>query len=690
MNVTILNLTANATPNEPLPVASGSPFSALLGTFAEICAAQLSTPTQNNSSLTALPAPSADIEQDGSIQQLPAKPASQKSFPKASSPPADLAVTLMPQPLPALPIALPLNPTQPSDVVLPASGTNSEATQLTSTNPAALASAELPPAVSTPLPAPFPHSIQGIDTIQPDTVPPSNSTVQNSAPPRPTLHAYFAEPSSLVPQFSSLEEPSRNSSPSTDSASPSRIVTDSTLAATPNQNVSTPTNSAATDGPMTAAPSLAAPSPKNASVTQSDTFNNSSPTVALNSDLAPDLTPTLSRSSVASTLSDLSVTAPENIGSPAQATVVTNDEQVCSGTSEPAPPPEDLVSPRSQSPDEADRCQTTLPRSTVAFPRSAKPPTLPPSATRSVIRVAAGTLNPRIFDEPVPGALPPNARAQLSHPADHNQDFAAVPVPSFADQPPSSSQTSAGRTASSAAPPATAQTPASQKASASASRQNDEASTNTSNPPQHKDPTPPAVAADPGQIVVSAPVIAIAAPAVKETTQPPSPSTTKLGSSDPAAQPDLSVAPKTIELPAANTPGPVQQAQIINKAAQSEMRIGLNTSAFGNVEVRTVIRASDVGLVIGSEKGDLRSLLSNDMPGIANNLQHQNLRLTQVSFQQQGFAFSGNSSSGGNAQPRSYAPRPVATPASAAERASPEITQPPETPSGRTGLSILA
>jgi flagellar hook-length control protein FliK len=91
--------------------------------------------------------------------------------------------------------------------------------------------------------------------------------------------------------------------------------------------------------------------------------------------------------------------------------------------------------------------------------------------------------------------------------------------------------------------------------------------------------------------------------------------------------------------------GPVQVAQIASKAAQSEMRIGMITSAFGSVEVRTIVHANDVGVVIGSEKGDLRSLLSNELPGIANTLQQQNLRLNQVSFQQ-GAAFSGNSFSG--------------------------------------------
>ena len=112
--------------------------------------------------------------------------------------------------------------------------------------------------------------------------------------------------------------------------------------------------------------------------------------------------------------------------------------------------------------------------------------------------------------------------------------------------------------------------------------------------------------------------------------------------------------PSAGEIPQTPTTTPVQMAQIVAKANQSEMRIGLNTPAFGSVEVRTVVRASDVGVTIGSEKGDLRSLFANELPGIANALQQQSLRLNQVSFHQ-GFTFSGNSSSGGDSQPRSYA-----------------------------------
>ena len=140
-------------------------------------------------------------------------------------------------------------------------------------------------------------------------------------------------------------------------------------------------------------------------------------------------------------------------------------------------------------------------------------------------------------------------------------------------------------------------------------------------------------------------------------------------------------------------PGPVQMAQMIDRVGQAEMRVGMNTSAFGNVEVRTVVHASDVGLTIGSEKGDLRGLLANDMTAISNSLQQQNLRLNNVSFMQ-GYASANPGGGGGDSQPqRSWVPA-----AASAGFSSPEAM--PEEAfeavamggwvGGGSGLSILA
>ncbi len=187
--------------------------------------------------------------------------------------------------------------------------------------------------------------------------------------------------------------------------------------------------------------------------------------------------------------------------------------------------------------------------------------------------------------------------------------------------------------------------------------------------------------------------VALASPTVQATNGVPSSGFARTDSTGsetptPGSAPNL---PASGEFPANASAGPVQLAQMTNTAAQSEMRIGLNTSAFGNVEVRTVVHANDVGIVIGSERGDLRSLISTELPAVANTLQQQNLRLNQVTFRQQGFAFSSQTSSGRDSQPQASPSRPIAM-ASRGEISgveSGEREERPKQPHSR-GLSILA
>jgi hypothetical protein len=189
----------------------------------------------------------------------------------------------------------------------------------------------------------------------------------------------------------------------------------------------------------------------------------------------------------------------------------------------------------------------------------------------------------------------------------------------------------------------------------------------------------------------SAAVAALADPALQKMPgNSLGPLTPQLNRDVPSASPDSPLRLR-VQVPDDAKASPIQLAQIVSKTARSEMRIGLNTSAFGNVEVRTVVRANDVGLLIGSEKGDLRSLLANDLPGITNTLQQQNLQLTQVNFHQTGFASSNDLSSGGNSQPHSFAPKPDSVTHFSRESssASSSETEPLSTVVG-SGLSILA
>jgi hypothetical protein len=187
-------------------------------------------------------------------------------------------------------------------------------------------------------------------------------------------------------------------------------------------------------------------------------------------------------------------------------------------------------------------------------------------------------------------------------------------------------------------------------------------------------PAPPAASG------ITALPVALAADSVAKPEALPAPASSAMMTPAPPPTPPMAI------------PGPVQLAQMVSRVGQSEMRIGMNTPAFGTVDVRTVVHASDVGLVIGSEKGDLRGLMSNEMPGISNSLQQQNLRLNSVSFMQ-GFASSGNGngSGGGDSQQRFFVPQRGNSDSQLAEPVvdSVESTSASEYGS-RRGLSILA
>jgi hypothetical protein len=195
----------------------------------------------------------------------------------------------------------------------------------------------------------------------------------------------------------------------------------------------------------------------------------------------------------------------------------------------------------------------------------------------------------------------------------------------------------------------------------------------------------PAVTAQTSAPVAATPIATVTAPVPGQTasTNPPANPAPTAGAGNTTNM--VPAAPQAMVVAA---PGPVQVAQMVSRIGQSEMRIGMNTSAFGSVEVRTTIHASDVGLVIGSEKGDLRSVLASDLPAIANTLQQQNLRLNSVNFMQ-GFAFSNNSPGGGGSGQQGFAPAHAPVNSAGAEAPAEDSVE-AATMFGSGGLSILA
>ena len=118
---------------------------------------------------------------------------------------------------------------------------------------------------------------------------------------------------------------------------------------------------------------------------------------------------------------------------------------------------------------------------------------------------------------------------------------------------------------------------------------------------------------------------------------PASPAGVPAAASQPvAASPSQTLAPKPAahDLPAAlsdpSVPVQVHAARMFQADGRSEMRLDMQTQAFGGVEVHTSVSGKDVQLSVSAEHGDLRSFLAPEMPVLQSNLQQHDLRLQQV------------------------------------------------------------
>ncbi len=58
----------------------------------------------------------------------------------------------------------------------------------------------------------------------------------------------------------------------------------------------------------------------------------------------------------------------------------------------------------------------------------------------------------------------------------------------------------------------------------------------------------------------------------------------------------------------------------------------MRTPDFGSVEVHTVVRDSQVGLSVGSEKGDLKGFLAPEVPSLQAAIHQQDLRFDSLRF----------------------------------------------------------
>jgi hypothetical protein len=91
------------------------------------------------------------------------------------------------------------------------------------------------------------------------------------------------------------------------------------------------------------------------------------------------------------------------------------------------------------------------------------------------------------------------------------------------------------------------------------------------------------------------------------------------------------------------------------------MHIGLRTQAFGSVEVHTVVRDSQVGLTVGSERGDLRGLLAPEVSGLQTSFRQQDLRFDNIHFLETSAGTTAGFSGGADSHSRSSSQQHAST-----------------------------
>lgn len=80
----------------------------------------------------------------------------------------------------------------------------------------------------------------------------------------------------------------------------------------------------------------------------------------------------------------------------------------------------------------------------------------------------------------------------------------------------------------------------------------------------------------------------------------------------------------------------ISGARMLDASSQSEMHIDLRSPAFGNVEVHTTVHESQIGLTVGSERGDLHTFLTAEVPGLQSAFRQQDMHFDQIRFLGQG------------------------------------------------------
>jgi hypothetical protein len=149
-------------------------------------------------------------------------------------------------------------------------------------------------------------------------------------------------------------------------------------------------------------------------------------------------------------------------------------------------------------------------------------------------------------------------------------------------------------------------------------------------------------------------------------------------------------------LPAPNPPGNspvVSSAQILDKPGQTEIRIEMQGTSLGSVELRAHIAGDQIGASISVEHHDTQVLLASELPALHSALNEKNLRVDIQSVSQGSFSSMGGGYGGDSGQ-RSYSQSNSKLTYSGQPETTMTFLDAPAEPAGSNGtsarLSVLA
>ncbi len=75
----------------------------------------------------------------------------------------------------------------------------------------------------------------------------------------------------------------------------------------------------------------------------------------------------------------------------------------------------------------------------------------------------------------------------------------------------------------------------------------------------------------------------------------------------------------------------MKASELYQRVGGAEMHIAMQTDLFGSIDLRTVVHQSSLTATIGVQRGDVQSILANDLPALQHALADQKLHVERIS-----------------------------------------------------------